>query len=144
MIGENEAEGDKDKINALLDYINVRNQVKIVSQFRLGKKEDREEDDDEEEESKRPIKIILKNSDMAMLITSNAKLLRPLDQKIFFKPDKSVKEREEFQRLLKKKNEYMISHPTEGDNDSRVVLKKGLLTVDGVVVDRYKTPQTIF
>ena len=79
-----------------------------------------------------------------MLITSNAKLLRPLDQMIFFKPDKSVKEREEFQRMLKKKNECMITPPTEHGNDSRVILRQGVLTVDGVEVDRYKTPQRIF
>ena len=147
VIGGNEAEGDEEKINALLNHIGVKDRVEIVSQFRLGKKrvlEEGEEEDDDVEEQKRPIKIILKNSEMASLITSNAKLLRPLDQKIFFKPDKSVKEREEFQRLLKKKNEKMIEHPTEEGAVSRVVLKQGILTVDGVEIDRYKTPQTIF
>ena len=64
--------------------------------------------------------------------------------KIFFKPDKTLKEREEYQRLLKRKNELIASHPTEEGGENRVVLQKGVLTVDGVVTDRYKTPQTIF
>lgn len=139
VIGENEAEEEKEKIDVLLDHIKVKNKVEILSHFRLGKKHERLGED-----PKRPIKIVLKNSEMATLITSNARLLKPLGKKIFFKPDKSAKEREEFQRLLKKKNEKMISHPTEEGAPCRVLLKQGVLTVDGIEVDRYKTPQTIF
>ena len=134
-----ETRGDKAKIDALLDYIKVKDKVEISSYARLGKVSDANEGD-----KKRPIKIVLKNSDMAVLITSNAKLLRKLNQKLFFKPDKTVKEREEFQRLLKKKNEYTLSHPTAERDEERVVLTKGELKVDGVVLDRYNAPQTIF
>ena len=92
----------------------------------------------------RPLKIELKNGEMAAEIITNSKNLKPLNMKIFFKPDKTLKEREEYQRLLKRKNELMVSHPTEEGGENRVVLQKGVLTVDGVVTDRYKTPQTIF
>ena len=94
MINGIEAAGDKEKIDVLLDYIRVKDDVEILSFARLGKPAE----EDEEEDKKRPIKIVLKNSEMAALITANAKLLRPLDRMIFLKPDKTVKEREEFQR----------------------------------------------
>ena len=81
---------------------------------------------------------------MLLEIISKAYKLKDLNKKIFLKPDKSFKEREEFQRLLKKKAECMLSHPTEEGQDSRVVLKKGVLKVDGVEVDRYQSPQTLF
>ena len=70
--------------------------------------------------------------------------MKSLNKKIFFNPDKTVKEREEFQRLLNEKKKYEISHVTEEGNERRVVLKKGTLTVDGVIVDTYKTPGSIF
>ena len=130
------ASDDQTKIDALFKYIKVREKVEIRNHLRLGKVGN--------ESSRRPIKIELKNSEMAALILSNAKLLRPLNQKLFFKADKTAKEREEYQRLLKKKEELVLAHPTEDGSESRVVLKKGVLTVDGVVRDRYKTPQTIF
>ena len=140
VINGNEAAGDKEKIDVLLDYIRVKDDVEILSFARLGKPAE----EDEEEDKKRPIKIVLKNSEMAALITANAKLLRPLDLMIFLKQDKTKKEREEFQRLLKKKNEYMLSHPTAESAAPRVVLVKGELKVDGAVLDQYNTPQTIF
>ena len=120
VINRVETRGDKAKIDALLDYIKVKDKVEISSYARLGKVSDANEGD-----KKRPIKIVLKNSDMAVLIMSNAKLLRKLNQKLFFKPDKTVKEREEFQRLLKKKNEYTLSHPTaDGDEERESFLRK--------------------
>ena len=140
MINGIEAAGDKEKIDVLLDYIRVKDDVEILSFARLGKPAE----EDGEEDKKRPIKIVLKNSEMAALITANAKLLRPLDLMIFLKQDKTKKEREEFQRLLKKKNEYMLSHPTAEGAAPRVVLVKGELKVDGAVLDQYNTPQTIF
>ena len=67
-----------------------------------------------------------------------------MNKKIFIKPDKSFKEREEFQRLLKNKGELVEAHPTEEGRNPRVVLQKGVLQVDGEEVDRYQSPQTIF
>ena len=135
VIGDVSSAGDEDKIKALLKFIKVNTSVELVSQSRLGTSGG---------EGIRPIKIGLKNGDMARVIIKEAHNLKALNKKIFFKPDKSVKEREEFQRLLKKKEEYMASHPTGDGQDSRVTLQKGVLKVDGVEVDRYKSPQTIF
>ena len=139
IINGAEAKDDDGKINSLLAHLKVVDNVEIVYHTRLGK-----ESEDSSEDLKRPIEIVMKNSNMSWLITSNSHLLKSLNQKIFFKPDKTPKEREEFQRLLKKKEECMLSHPTEEGSDSRVVLKKGVLTVDNRVIDRYNTPQTLF
>ena len=87
--------------------------------------------------------MTMKNGDMVRIIISKAPQLKALDKKIFLKPDKSVKEREEFQRLLKRKEEAMIDHPA-ANGQERVTLKNGSLTVDGVEIDSYKPPQTIF
>lgn len=133
-----ESTTDKDKITDLLNYLEVNDQVEIVNSFRCGKEAD------ESEGKIRPIKIEMKNGEMVGLILSKAKKLKDLNLKIYFKPDKTVKEREEFQRLFEKKKELMISHPTDEGNDDRVTLIKGVLKVDGRIVDRYNSPQTIF
>ena len=135
-IGGDTVHEDKQKIDKLLNFIGVDiEQIEIVSFSRLGSSE---------YEGIRPIKMMLKNSDMVSLIISKAPQLKNLNKKIFFKPDKSLKEREEFQRLLKKKGELMIAHPTDDGQEPRVVLQKGVLKVDGVEVARYQSPQTIF
>lgn len=139
VVNQTEANSDESKIDALLRQMQVQEKVQIMSHTRIGKPSEPEAED-----SCRPIKLVLKNSSMAYIITANSKLLKPLNQKIFCKPDKTAKEREEFQRLLKKKNECLLTHPSGEEGVERVVLKKGVLTVDGAVVDRYNTPQTIF
>ena len=135
VIGEATVKGDDDKIHALFKFLKVETVVEMVSYSRLGTSE---------EGKLRAIKIELKNGDMAREIIKEAHNLKTLNKKIFFKPDKSVKEREEFQRLLKKKEECIISHPTADGQQDRVILEKGVLKVDGVEIDRYKSPQTIF
>ena len=137
VINEVSARSDKEKIDALLKFIEVHEEVEVLRYYRLGK-------EPEGEERRRPVKVELKNSEMVSLILANAKKLRPLNQKLFFKPDKTKKEREEYQRLLKKKETLMLSHPTEEGAPDRVVLAKGVLTVDGAVNDRYMTLQTLF
>ncbi len=128
---------DEEKINSLLKFIGVGAEtVEICSSFRCGKAGG---------EGIRPIKVILKKGDMAQRIISKAPQLKTLNKKIFIKPDKSKKERDEFQRLLKKKEECITSHPAaDGERNTRVVLEKGVLKVDNVEVDRYKSPQTLF
>lgn len=134
-IAENTAHGDKEKIDLLMNHIGIGSEnVDIVSHSRLGK---------EGQEGVRPIKMTMKNGDMAKSVLSNASKLKTLNKKIFLKPDKSFKEREEFQRLLKKKEEAVLSHPST-DGQERVTLKNGSLKVDGVEIDSYKPPQTIF
>lgn len=139
VVNQIEASDDETKISALLGQMQVQEKVEVMSYTRIGKPSE-----GEAEERHRPIKLVLKNSNMASIITANAKLLKPLDKKIFCKPDKTAKEREEFQRLLKKKNECILKHPTDEGGVDRVVLKNGVLTVDGAEVDKYNTPQTIF
>ena len=63
---------------------------------------------------------------------------------IYIKQDKTKAERDEFQRLGKKKADLLKLYPTLENENSRVVLKKGILTVDDVQVDRYKSPVTLF
>ena len=136
-IDENNAHDDKEKIDLLLNYIGMGSEnIDIISYSRLGKEKDGQE-------GVRPIKVTMKNGDMVKSVLSKAPQLKTLNKKIFLKPDKSFKEREEFQRLLKKKEEAMLSHPS-ADGEERVVLKKGSLKVDGVEIDSYKPPQTIF
>ena len=100
-IGETSAADDDGKISSLLNFIGVKeDEYSIVNHSRLGNSEG---------EGTRPIKMTLKNSEMASLIISNAYKLKDLNKKIFLKPDKSFKEREEFQRLLKRKqNAYFL------------------------------------
>ena len=61
--------------------------------------------------------------------------------KIYVKPDKTKGEREEFTRLGKKKEELLQQYD---NNAERVKLDKGVLYVDGVEVDRYKSVQSLF
>ena len=66
---------------------------------------------------------------------------------IYIRADRTASERKEFDRLNKKKKELEKSfEPEEGDDDNepRVKLARGSLTVDGKVVDRYITPQSLF
>ena len=64
---------------------------------------------------------------------------------IYMKPDKTKAERDEYSRLGKKKDELLLRHPLADENgEPRVVLKSGVLLVDGVQVDCYKTPQSLF
>ena len=101
------AKGDDEKIEMLLSFIGVHNEVDIRCHTRLGKKTDDDQD------QRRPLKIEMKNSEQVSLILINAKKLKPLNQKLFFKPDKTAKEREEYQRLLKRKEELEQAHLTE-------------------------------
>ena len=62
-------------------------------------------------------------------------------ENIYVKPDKTKGEQEEFQRIGKRKDALLAEY----DNDNeRVILDKGVLFVDGVEVDRYKSVQTLF
>ena len=50
----------------------------------------------------------------------------------------------EFQRSDKRKQELLQQYPVDEGAPSRVVLDKGVLKLDGVVVDEYKAVQTLF
>ena len=68
----------------------------------------------------------------------------PLARKIYVKADKSKAEMEEYKRLGKKKDDLIKSYPSVDGNPPRVELKKGVLKIDGMEVDRYNSPQTLF
>ena len=101
----------------------------------------------------RPIKIKYSSSASASTVLKEGKKLKDLvDNKIYVKPDKTKKEIEEYQRLGKRKDElkeqYPVAEVDEDDEEQerreRVVLEKGVLTVDGTEVDRFKSVQTLF
>ena len=60
------------------------------------------------------------------------------------KPDKSKKEAEEFKRIGNRKDELLKQHPTVDPANPIVKLEKGVLTVNGKEVDRYKPVQSLF
>ena len=60
---------------------------------------------------------------------------------VYVKPDKTKGEREEFTRLGKKKEKLLKDY---NDDEDRVKLVKGVLYVDDVEVDRYKSVQSLF
>ena len=66
------------------------------------------------------------------------------NQTIFIKPDKSKSENAEFKRVGDKKKELLKKYPNVEGQPARVVLKKGVLTLDGVEVTRYTPIQTLF
>ena len=102
----------------------------------MGKK------DDENPEKCRPVKIKFTSSTPATaVIGAGEKLKDLLDLNIYVKPDKTKGEQEAFKRLGKRKEELLREHD---NNKERVQLKKGVLYVDNIEVNRYKSPQTLF
>ena len=110
--------------------------------FRLGKKINTN-DDNEGRYRCRPIKIIFHSAAMANKVLLKSRVLRDLygeTVKMYFKPDKTQSEREEYTRLGKLKTVLMERHPTPDGGDPRVVLRYGRLYVDNAEVDSYRSP----
>ena len=129
-----EAKDDHAKFDLVMNIIGV-NDIKVVDMFRLGV----------EGEKPRPIKVKVTEKIMVSNVLKNAAKLKDLQgMTIYIKQDKTKAERDEFQRLGKKKADLLKLYPTLENENSRVVLKKGILTVDDVQVDRYKSPVTLF
>ena len=131
-IGSKALKEDKEKVSGILDFLGENDSV-MNSYVRLGK-----------EKGKRPIKVFLNSKSSVFRILKNASKLKTLNDKIFIKPDKTRKEREEFQRLGKRKEELMKSHITPEGGQQRVILSNGILKLDGLEVDSYKSPQSLF
>jgi len=128
---------DLQKTKTLLEYIGVDHKQQICEVFRLGAK-------NQNSDRTRPLKVCFTNSSITGKVLTKCKVLKNLDKlKIYIKPDKSLKERQEFDRLNTKKNKLLLQYPAEGNNP-RVTLSRGSLKVDGVEVDNYKSPQSIF
>ena len=115
-------------------YELCRNAIKEI--FRLGKK------DEENPEKRRPLKIRFTSSaPTSAVLGAGAKLKNIPDQNIYVKPDKTKGEQEAFKRLGKRKEELLAEY---NNDETRVELKKGVLYLDKVEQDRYKSPQTLF
>ena len=129
---------EMEKFIAVLKKMEIYDQCKteIRELFRLGKK------DNQSDDKIRPLKVRMLTSTSVTTILGAARKLKDLeDYKIYVKPDKTKGEREEFTRLGKKKEQLL----QEYDNDAeRVKLEKGVLYVDNVEVDRYKSVQSLF
>ena len=140
QIGPNSADSDSKKCNMLLDYIGCSKEVNVIDSFRLGR--------DVQADKPRPIKLTFSEKWMASEILSKTVKLNELKQNngknIYIKPDKTKGEVTEFQRLGKEKTKLLEKYPPGEDGNTRVVLQKGSLKVDGVEVDKYNPVQTLF
>ena len=132
------ADTDLLKCNGLFKFIGVHeiccNAIKEV--FRLGTL------DEGDTEKRRPIKVkFLSSGPASAVFGAKEKLKEIRDENIYVKPDKTKGEQEEFQRIGKRKNDLLAEY---GNDNERVKLNKGVLYVDGVEVDRYRSVQTLF
>ena len=133
---EAEASNDEEKVKLLFRHINCNN-VLLSNMFRLGKQM-------ADIEKPRPIKICLPTSRDAKNILSKCKKLSELDFNVYIKSDKTKTEMTEFKRIGKAKEDLLKRYPIENGNEERVTLIKGVLTVDGEIVDRYNPVQSLF
>ena len=122
IIGTDIASTDWDKIQLIFKFLGVQSEVNVLDLFRLGKPG----------EKIRPIKIQLEKRSMVTTILSKASSLKELEVKIYVKPDKSKAEQKEYDRLRKHKQDVEKMHPTVEGEESRVSLKKGVLTLDNL------------
>ena len=132
---------DEEKVNAILTFIGAPVHNEISSIFRLGKPS-------EDSEKVRPIKAKCSSSATATVILKNAKKLKDLQNfTVYIKPDKTKSEVEEYRRLGKRKEELLEEYPVDEDDENavpRVVLEKGILKVDGIKMDEFKSIQSLF
>ena len=128
-----EVDDDSTKVKELMNVVGYEG--KITHHFRLGQPGDRP----------RPMKLIFDSPvDSKSALDNSFKLKKIIDQTIFIKPDKTKSENAEFKRVGDKKRELLEKYPTVDDQQPRVVLKKGVLTLDGVEVTRYLPIQSLF
>ena len=124
---------DAQKVKEMLKVVDFHGKLKQY--VRLGRVGDRP----------RPIKLVFHStSDATSAISNSGKLKSLINQKVFIKPDKSKSENAEFKRVGDKKKELLEKYPNVEGEHPRVILKKGVLTLDGVEVTRYTPIQTLF
>ena len=128
---------DMEKCKGVLDFIETPIFEELKEQFRLGKTIT--------PGKPRPIKLICASSAAASNVLKASKKLKDLpDQTIYIKPDKTKSEIAEYQRLGKHKKELEETYPVHENGNKRVILEKGVLKVDGVQVDEFKSIQSLF
>ena len=144
-IGDETVNSNQEAAQTIFGKLGIHD-AKVLESFRLGKK--KENDENAERPHSRPIKVCLESSSIARSILTESPKLNNLFEgtgtNIYIKADKTKAERDEYTRLGKKKAELLLRHPTEDGGEPRVVLKNGILLVDNVQVDCYKTPQSLF
>ena len=125
---------DKEKVSEILNRVKYNGQFKQF--MRLGKKGDKP----------RPIKVLFNSIADSKKVIANSKELKNLkDVKIYIKPDKTKSETAEFKRIGDRKIELLKKYPIiDPTVASRVKLEKGILTLDGLEVDRYQSIQSLF
>ena len=107
----------------------------ITGHFRLGK----------EGEKPRPLKVTLNSNQSAEDILSKSPALkRYTKHKLYINPDRSKSEQKEYSCIGKRKKELTAANSQNVAEQARVLLKKGILTLDGIEVDRYNPIQSLF
>ena len=137
-IGNVTADTDLKKCNALFQVMNVEEvcRVAVKEVFRLGVIPEGDT------EKRRPLKVKFTSSKPASDVLKAGKELKNLEgENIYVKPDKTKGEQDEFKRIGNRKTELLAEY---SDDTERVKLSKGVLYVDGIEVDRYKSVQTLF
>ena len=135
-INETMSNTDEEKFHAILEFIGAHVQNDISATFRLGKPS---------VGKVRPIKAKCSSSSTASVILKEAKKLKNLPNfTIYIKADKTKGEVEEYRRLGKRKTELLEEYPVDNEENPRVVLEKGVLLLDGVKVDEFKSVQSLF
>ena len=132
------ADSDIKKCQALFRVMNVEEECRaaIKDVFRLG---NITEDD---AGKRRPLKVkFLSSKPVSEILKASKKLKEIQGENIYVKPDKTKGEQEEFKRIGERKTALLAEY---NDDAERVKLTKGVLYVDGVEVDRYKSVQTLF
>ena len=128
------ADTDKTKLDYFLRDLKCK--LPEFQFFRLGEKSN---------DKPRPIKMIFQSENTVTAILSNSKILKDYtDLIVYVKPDKTKADVQEYQRLGKRKEELIKANPTTNGGELRVKLQKGILSLDGIKIDSYQSPQSIF
>ena len=136
MVPDEEAKTDEEKCKAILQFIETPVLKDITAIIRLGQPVNGKV---------RPIKLKCRSSAISSQVLTASKKLKELQgHTIYIKPDKTKAEVAEYQRLGKRKTELEALYPIPEGGERRVVLEKGVIRVDGVQVDEFKSTQSLF
>ena len=132
------ANTDIEKCNVLFWVMNVEDECRTAVKeiFRLGKITEGDT------EKRRPLKVKFLSSGPASAVLNPSKKLKDIEsENIYVKPDKTKGEQLEFKRIGDRKAQLLVEYNNDAE---RVKLSKGVLYVDEIEVDRYKSVQTLF
>ena len=133
-INDNLAVSDDEKVGLISHYLLPEKSINVKDMFRLGIAG----------ENIRPLKVLLEDKESVFALLKASKNLKDLKTTIYIKPDRTKSERAESDRLYKKFKKAGEDYPSDNPDQPRVTLAKGVLTVDGTEIDRYKSPQSLF